>query len=67
MSQNYNLARVSEWKIQNPRRQKEWKIWSKMGYINLIDVENRGYFSVMVFMVVLRRSLMSKHQLRVGN
>ena len=35
--------------------------------INLFDVENRGYFSVMVFMVALWRSLMSKKQMRVGN
>ena len=54
-------------KFRPPKRQGEWKIWSKMGYINLIDVENSGYFSVMAFMAVLWQSLLSKHQLRVGN
>ena len=38
-----------------------------MGYNNLIYVENRSYFSVMLFMAALWRSLMSNHHLRVGN
>ena len=66
VSQNCNLAWVSEWKIRAPKRLWEWKIWRKI--CHELDLYRKLVISVNYgFGGGVTQSLMPNHQLRVRN
>ena len=70
VSQNYNLAWVSEWKIWALKSHEEWKTRRKMWDMNSINEESRIDFkeSPVLWRCCWRlHSLMPKGRLRVGS